>query len=99
MRQIKHFIDGKWQNGEKHLTTFSPVDLSPFASAPIGSRAEVGESVAAALRAFEHWSALSFAERAARVKTLVDGLRQAYGEANKSTPLKQCIVDEVGKPL
>jgi acyl-CoA reductase-like NAD-dependent aldehyde dehydrogenase len=99
MHEIKHLINGKWRDGSNHVTTYSPTDLSPFAKAPIGDASEVDEAVAAANVAFQRWRTLSCADRAAKVKTLVGELRKAYGEANVATPLKQCIVDEVGKPL
>jgi acyl-CoA reductase-like NAD-dependent aldehyde dehydrogenase len=99
MYEVKHYIDGKWHDGSPRLTTVSPSNLAPFASAPIGGPQEVAAAVMSAKRAFKGWSELSCEERAAKVNTLVALLREEYGESGKMTPLKQCIVDEVGKPL
>jgi acyl-CoA reductase-like NAD-dependent aldehyde dehydrogenase len=86
-------VDGKLEQSALHLDVINPALGTVFARCPAAGRAELDRAVAAARRAFPAWRALSFADRAALVKTLSQRLRERQAE------LAELLTREQGKPL
>jgi acyl-CoA reductase-like NAD-dependent aldehyde dehydrogenase len=86
-------IDGELRAGSAHLDVINPAYGAVFARCPAAGRGELDAAVAAARRAFGTWRTTSYAERAALVKQLADGLRRHQAE------LAELLTREQGKPL
>jgi acyl-CoA reductase-like NAD-dependent aldehyde dehydrogenase len=86
-------IGGELEQSALHLDVIDPALGTVFARCPAAGRAELDRAVAAARRAFPAWRARSFADRAALVKTLSQGLRERQHE------LAELLTREQGKPL
>lgn len=89
------YIDGQWrtQAGAAAIDVFSPIDGSLLATVPQGGTEAVEQAVAAARRAFGHWSATPPARRAELLKKIQEGLKA------RSEEIARTITLEMGMPL
>lgn len=91
--EFTHTIDGRGQTSEASFDVINPATGASFARCPDASEAQLGQAVAAARRAFEAWSALSFEERRNYLKKFAQAVR------NRGEELIPLLVREQGKPL
>jgi len=89
------YIDGRWRpsSGKSSIDVHSARDGSVIGRVADAAGQDVDAAVAAARRAFPHWSALPVSDRLALLKELADGLRARADE------LAELITREVGTPL
>ena len=99
MKCTKLFINGEWINSEKQFCTVNPSTGEEFAEIYCASADTVGQAVEAAKTALSQWKQIPINERAAIVGNASKILIEKYGSEGEMTPLKQLIMDEVGKPL
>lgn len=93
MREYGHYIDGDVVAGDRHLPICNPANGAVVGQCPVADAATLDRAVAAAQRAFETWSLVPDAERAAMVARMADAI-EAHAEE-----LAQLLTEEQGKPL
>ena len=86
-------IDGTAATAHSSLEVINPATGQVFARCPAAGRGELDRAVAGARRAFERWRAMSYADRAARIRDFCRSLRQNQDE------LARLLTMEQGKPL
>jgi acyl-CoA reductase-like NAD-dependent aldehyde dehydrogenase len=86
-------IGGNAVPGSRHLPVYDPVSGDVFAQAPDATIAETDAAIAAAAAAFPAWAALSWDERAARVREFGAAIRE------DNSNLARLLCREQGKPL
>jgi len=86
-------INGQRVTTDATVGVIDPATGDPFAEVPVGTPQHVDEAVAAARAAFPAWSALSHADRKAKLLELAGAL-----EANMPE-LMQLLTQETGKPM
>ncbi|KAK5047945.1 hypothetical protein LTR84_006135 [Exophiala bonariae] len=93
--ETRHFIDGKFVNGESPNTfdVVSPVDGKVVASVPSASEHEISLAVAAATKAQPAWAALAASKRAGILRRFSDLMSQ---NASKLAELDAMCM---GKPI
>src|SRR5688572_26891659 len=91
--EFTHTIDGRGETSETYFDVINPATGAPFARCPDASKAQLDQTVAAARRAFEAWSAQSFEERRNYLKRFAETMRKRGEE------LIPLLVREQGKPL
>ncbi len=91
----KFFIDGRWiqPSDSGFIDVHCPSTEEVLARIPEGTAADVEAAVAAARRAFDGWSNMPVAERAACLQKIQDGLKARAGE------IAETISREMGMPL
>lgn len=91
----KFYIDGCWVPPlqERTLEVIDPATEQAFASIAMGSAADVDRAVAAAKKAFAHYSRSSIGERIELLGKIRDGLVQRREE------IAQIITAEMGAPI
>jgi acyl-CoA reductase-like NAD-dependent aldehyde dehydrogenase len=89
----KMLIDGKLVDGATTLDVVNPATGAVFETCPRADEGQLNEAVAAAKAAFPAWSALSYAERAAKLEALADALEPRTEE------IARLLTQEQGKPL
>ncbi|KAB7740425.1 aldehyde dehydrogenase family protein [Parvibaculum sedimenti] len=75
-----HWIDGRRVPSPRRFADVSPVDGSHLADVAAGGKAEVGQAVAAARKAFPGWAALGPKGRLPILKRFADGLKARAAE-------------------
>lgn len=93
MPESRLLIDGKFVPGAESMDVINPATEQSFAQAPVASRAQLEEAVAAAKRAFPAWSAKPVRERAALLAALSAALQERADE------FARLLTSEQGKPL
>src|SRR6266516_3484301 len=94
MREHLLYIDGRWRKGGGGTAdATSPSSGETFASVAVADSADVGEAVAAALRAWPQWARASAFERAAWCEEVVTAIRARRHE------LAHALTEDQGKPL
>jgi acyl-CoA reductase-like NAD-dependent aldehyde dehydrogenase len=86
-------IDGKAVPTKDHFEVLNPSTGQPVGQCPSATRADVDAAVAAAAKAFKHWSAAPDEERKAACNAIAAKL-EAHAEE-----LAQLLTREQGKPL
>jgi acyl-CoA reductase-like NAD-dependent aldehyde dehydrogenase len=86
-------IGGRAVPGSRHLPVYDPATGQVFAQAPDATVAETDAAIAAAAAAFPAWSALSWDDRAARVRAFGAAIREDINS------LARLLSREQGKPL
>ena len=89
----KMLIDGRLVDGAHTLDVFNPATGGVLDTCPRADEAQLNEAVAAAKKAFPAWSALSFAERQAKLEALASALEARADE------FARLLTQEQGKPL
>ena len=89
----KMLIGGKLVDGATTMEVMNPATGAVLDTCPRANEAQLNEAVAAAKAAFPAWSALSFAERGAKLNALADALEA------KSAEFARLLTQEQGKPL
>ncbi len=89
----KLLIDGALVEGAASMDVVNPATGQVFETCARADHAQLDQAVAAAKRAFPAWSALSYAERAAKLNALADAL------AARQDEFARLLVQEQGKPL
>lgn len=89
----KLLIDGALVDGAHEIEVINPATGQAFASCARADAAQLEQAIAAARRAFPAWSALSHAQRRARLLALADALEARASEFARLLTLEQ------GKPL
>jgi len=86
-------IDGQDVATGRVVPAIRPSTGEPFAEVQRSGPAEIDAAVAAAAKAFRHWSGTSFVERQKHLGRLLDVVRRSHGE------IEQLIAVEQGKPI
>jgi acyl-CoA reductase-like NAD-dependent aldehyde dehydrogenase len=89
----KMLIGGQLVDGAATLDVVNPATGAVFETCPRADEAQLNLAVAAAKAAFPAWSALSYAERAAKLEALADALEPRIEE------FARLLTQEQGKPL
>ena len=89
----KMLIGGKLVDGATTMEVMNPATGAVLDTCPRANEAQLNEAVAAAKAAFPAWSALSFAERGAKLNALADAIEA------KSAEFARLLTQEQGKPL
>ena len=89
----KMLINGELIDGATTLDVVNPATGAVFETCPRADEAQLNEAVAAAKAAFPAWSALTYAERAAKLEALADALEPRVDE------IARVLTQEQGKPL
>jgi acyl-CoA reductase-like NAD-dependent aldehyde dehydrogenase len=89
----KMLINGELVGGVATLDVFNPATGAVFETCPRADEAQLNKAVAAAKAAFPAWSALTYAERAAKLEALADALEPRVEE------FARLLTQEQGKPL
>ncbi len=89
----KMLIGGKLVDGATTMEVMNPATGTLLDTCPRADEAQLNEAVAAAKAAFPAWSALSFAERGAKLEALADAIEA------KSAEFARLLTQEQGKPL
>jgi acyl-CoA reductase-like NAD-dependent aldehyde dehydrogenase len=89
----KMLIDGELVDGALTLDVVNPATGAVAETIPRADEAQLNKAVAAAKAAFPAWSALSFAERRAKLEKVADALEARADE------FARLLVLEQGKPL
>ena len=79
--------------GSRHLPVYDPATGQVFAQAPDATVAETDAAIEAASAAFPAWSALSWDDRAARVRAFGAAIRE------ETNSLARLLCREQGKPM
>jgi acyl-CoA reductase-like NAD-dependent aldehyde dehydrogenase len=89
----KMLIGGQLVDGATTLDVVNPATGAVFETCPRADVDQLNQAVAAAKAAFPAWSALSYAERAAKLEALADALEPRVEE------FARLLTQEQGKPL
>ncbi|MCH6263943.1 aldehyde dehydrogenase family protein [Neobacillus citreus] len=92
-REFCMTINGKPVLTEQTVPVINPANETVIAQAPKASRNDLNEAVKAARAAFSTWSALSIAERTAKLETFSDAIQQHRDE------LANLFTAEMGRPI
>ncbi|EST28978.1 aldehyde dehydrogenase family protein [Streptomyces roseochromogenus] len=88
-----HWIDGAWTTGHtRWIDVVDPTTEERLAAVPAGTTADAELAVAAAAKAFGHWSAVPLEDRVAAVRAVAKGLSARHDE------IAATITAEVGVP-
>ncbi len=89
-QRTQFYIDGQWiaPVGSGSIEVFSPTDGALLATIPQGNAADADKAVLAARRAFDAWSVVPAAERAAYLKKIQEGLKARTDEIAKAITLE-----------
>ncbi|KAG8707316.1 hypothetical protein FRC08_000584 [Ceratobasidium sp. 394] len=93
MTEYTHIINGKPVTSPTTLDVISPGTQEKIAEAPVATKEQLDEAVAAARAAFPTWSTTPFDERAAVLNRIADIIERNSEEYNRSITLEQ------GRPL
>ncbi len=90
--KLKLYINGQWVNtaSKKYFETTNPASGEVIAEAPVASRDEVEQAIAAAQEAFKKWRNVPFRDRA----KLVFNLRDTFGKHHEE--LARILVQDHG---
>ena len=93
IRQLRNYIDGRFEDGASTFDKHSPVDHALIAQVHEASREQVDRAVAAARRALPAWAALPVAARTDQLLALADGITRRFDDflqAESATPASRC---------
>jgi aminomuconate-semialdehyde/2-hydroxymuconate-6-semialdehyde dehydrogenase len=95
MKQVRHFIDGRFVDGADGATfeSVSPIDNTPIATVAEGGAEDVDGAVRAARRAFGTWSTMAPTERKRLLGRVADGIEARLDE------LAEWETRDMGKPI
>jgi aminomuconate-semialdehyde/2-hydroxymuconate-6-semialdehyde dehydrogenase len=95
MRQVRHFIDGRFVDAADGATfaSISPIDNTTIATVAEGGTEDVDRAVRAARRAFETWSTMAPSERKRLLGRVADGIEARLEE------LAEWETRDMGKPI
>ena len=93
IRQLRNYIDGRFEDGASTFDKHSPVDGALIAQAHEASREQVDRAVAAAHRALPAWAALPVATRTDHLLALADGINRRFDD------FLQAEIGDTGKPV
>ena len=86
-------INGKLVPGASTMDVINPATGEAFATCPRADAAQLEEAVAAAKAAFPAWSALTMADRRAKIMAIADAVEARIAE------FARLLTSEQGKPL
>lgn len=92
MKEFSLIINGDSVATSDHFDVINPADKSVVARCPKATVEQLNEAIVAAKAAFPAWSALTYAERRARLMQLADALEA------KSNAFMTLLTQEQGKP-
>ncbi|HEY2203245.1 MAG TPA: gamma-aminobutyraldehyde dehydrogenase [Pseudonocardia sp.] len=103
MQQLSHFVGGKYVEGrsDQRAEIIDPVTGRAYASAPVGSAADVDHALGVAADAFESWGDTTPAERQLALIRIADAIEARAAEvvrvesANTGKPLALTTSEEV----
>ncbi len=95
VKELKHFIDGEWVEGQggEAWSVYSPSSREHLAQLKLGTQADVDQAVAAAQEAKRQFARLTVFERAAIIDRIADCI-----EAEKETLARDLSLEQ-GKPF
>lgn len=93
IRQLRNYIDGRFEDGASTFDKHSPVDGALIAQAHEASREQVDRAVAAAHRALPAWAALPVGQRTDHLLALADGISRRFDD------FLQAEIGDTGKPV
>ena len=95
MNHRDFYIDGQWVKplGTETLAVIDPSTECAVATISLGTLGDLDRAVAAARRAFDHYSQWTREQRLALLAAIIEGYRE-HSEA-----LAQCVHQEMGAPL
>ncbi|WP_287864986.1 2-hydroxymuconic semialdehyde dehydrogenase [Achromobacter sp.] len=93
IRQLRNYIDGRFEDGASTFDKHSPVDHALIAQAHEASREQVDRAVAAAHRALPAWAALPVVQRTDHLLALADGINRRFDD------FLQAEIGDTGKPV
>ena len=93
IRQLRNYIDGRFEDGASTFDKHSPVDHALIAQVHEASREQVDRAVAAARRALPAWAALPVAARTDQLLALADGITRRFDD------FLQAEIGDTGKPV
>ena len=93
IRQLRNYIDGRFEDGASTFDKHSPVDGQRIAQVHEASRDQVNRAVAAAHRALPAWAGLSVAARTDHLLALADGITRRFDD------FLQAEIGDTGIPL
>ncbi|MCH1997640.1 aldehyde dehydrogenase family protein, partial [Achromobacter xylosoxidans] len=93
IRQLRNYIDGRFEDGASTFDKHSPVDHALIAQAHEASREQVDRAVAAAHRALPAWAALPVGQRTDHLLALADGIDRRFDD------FLQAEIGDTGKPV
>jgi|FLYL01.1.fsa_nt_gi aminomuconate-semialdehyde/2-hydroxymuconate-6-semialdehyde dehydrogenase len=95
MRQVKHFIGGRFVDSVdgKTFESISPIDNRVIATVAEGGAADVDQAVKAARNAFESWSTMAPSERKRFLLAVADRIEERADE------LAEWETRDMGKPI
>jgi aldehyde dehydrogenase (NAD+) len=91
----KFYIDGRWvaPNSSQSMSVLNPATEMQIGTITLGNETDVNAAVAAATRAFSHYSQSSRAERLKLLKRLMTGTQDRFED------LAQAMSSEMGAPI
>lgn len=93
IRQLRNYIDGRFEDGASTFDKHSPVDHALIAQAHEASREQVDRAVAAAHRALPAWAALPVGQRTDHLLALADGIDRRFDDFLRAE------IGDTGKPV
>ena len=91
IRQLRNYIDGRFEDGASTFDKHSPVDHALIAQVHEASREQVDRAVAAA--GAPAWAALPVAARTDQLLALADGITRRFDD------FLQAEIGDTGKPV
>ena len=93
IRQLRNYIDGRFEDGASTFDKHSPVDGRRVAQVHEAGREQVERALRAAQRALPAWAALPVAERTDYLLALADGIERRFDD------FLQAEIGDTGKPV
>ena len=93
IRQLRNYIDGRFEDGASTFDKHSPVDGQHIAQVHEASQDQVNRAIAAAHRALPVWAGLSVEARTDHLLALADGITRRFDD------FLQAEIGDTGKPV
>jgi aldehyde dehydrogenase (NAD+) len=92
--QAKNYINGEWQSTSQDFESLNPANSrETIGTAPLSTKADVDQAVAAAKHAYRSWSELSWVRRAEFVDAFAQLIKRDLAE------ISALVTRECGKPI
>lgn len=99
VRRVSHHIAGRAVEGSDRFLSVAPGTGKAFASVPTADESVMDLAVLASVHARPIWRGVTIEERAGVLLEAARRIRAMYGREGEPTPLKQDLMQEVGKRL
>jgi betaine-aldehyde dehydrogenase len=93
------YINGQWSAGREHLRVINPATEALLTTVNGGDEQAVDQAISAATEAFKHWSQTTGTERAAILRNIANGVRNAREQlmnlqsSNNGKPQFEAAID------